>query len=66
MKGDPERTKVLTNNHYLDLGCNISENIMYCSICGSPNKKEERVDTENIWDEEESFCFNCWFNSIRR
>ena len=53
--------KVLSNNRYIELSPNITLIKEWaCKICGKPNKPDERIDTETIFGDEESFCIKCW------
>jgi len=57
--------KVFAHNHYLDLSPNITIIKKWpCKICGHKNPPYERVDTENIWKEEESFCILHWLEKL--
>lgn len=57
--------RVLSNNRYIELSPNISLIKEWaCKVCGKPNKPDERIDTEDIFKDEQSFCIGCWLKRI--
>jgi hypothetical protein len=52
--------KILVHNFYVDLSSNQATPLLPCKVCGKENLKEKRVDTENPFGENESFCLGCW------
>lgn len=64
-RGNNYSMKVLSNNRYIELSSNISLIKEWrCKVCGKPNKPDERVDTESILGDDESFCIGCWLKRI--
>ena len=57
--------RIFAYNHYLDLSSNISIIKKWpCKLCGKENSPIERVDTETVFGDEESFCFLCWLKKL--
>ncbi len=50
-----------------DWKLDISYNLMgrqyeklVCISCGQKCKRNDRIDTEDVWEDESSFCWECW------
>lgn len=57
--------KIFAHNHYLDLSPNVTIIKKWpCKICGQENSPVERVDTQGIFNEEESYCILCWLKKL--
>lgn len=57
--------RIFAYNHYLDLSPNITIIKKWpCKICGQENSPLERVDTETVFRDEESFCIKCWLEKL--
>lgn len=57
--------KIFSYNHYLDLSVNRTIIKKWpCKFCGKENSVEERVDTETVFGDEESFCISHWYQKL--
>lgn len=51
-------------NYVLFFDYNLSGGELSCACCGVNNHRYDRVDTEDIFGVEESFCILCWWKHI--